>query len=93
MISYEVWGFKAVGQYIEFTLDTAAYTSVTLNFYVGNGFVLVGTFGVAAHDDAACATLATVFPGRTVEPVDARPMFECGGGIHCITQQQPASGT
>ncbi|MFO7590157.1 MAG: agmatine deiminase family protein [Acidimicrobiia bacterium] len=64
-----------------------------VNFYVGNGFVLVGTFGVAAHDDAACETLATVFPGRTVEPVDARPMFECGGGIHCITQQQPASRT
>lgn len=62
-----------------------------VNFYVGNGFVLVGTFGDSAHDDAACQKLATLFPGRTVERVDARPMFECGGGIHCITQQEPAS--
>jgi len=62
-----------------------------VNFYVGNGFVLVGTLGDDVHDDAACRTLATLFPGRAIERVDARPMFECGGGIHCITQQQPAS--
>lgn len=62
-----------------------------VNFYVGNGFVLVGTFGADAHDAAACQTLGTLFPGRTIERVDARPMFECGGGIHCITQQQPAT--
>ena len=62
-----------------------------INFYTGNGFVLVGTFGHEAHDDAACQTLATLFPGRAIEPVDARPMFDCGGGIHCITQQQPVS--
>ncbi len=64
-----------------------------VNFYVGNGFVLVGTFGDEAHDDAACQTLATLFPGRTIERLDARPMFECGGGIHCITQQQPLART
>ena len=62
-----------------------------VNFYVGNGFVVVGTFGDPAHDDAACATLALLFPDRVVERIDARPMFECGGGIHCITQQQPAT--
>ena len=25
-----------------------------------------------------------------VVAVDARPLFERGGGIHCITQQQPS---
>ena len=31
-----------------------------------------------------------VYPGRRVVTVDARPIFARGGGIHCITQQQPA---
>jgi agmatine deiminase len=31
-----------------------------------------------------------LYPGREVVLVEARPIFECGGGIHCITQQQPA---
>ncbi len=63
-----------------------------VNFYVGNGFVLVGTFADDAHDEAACRTLATLFPDRMIERVDARPIFELGGGVHCITQQEP-SGT
>jgi agmatine deiminase len=33
--------------------------------------------------------LADAYPGRTVELVDARDIFAFGGGIHCITQQQP----
>ena len=40
-------------------------------------------------DDAALATLADAFPGRTVTPVDARTLFALGGGVHCITQQEP----
>ena len=45
------------------------------------------------HDAQAAAILREAYPGREVVPVDARPLFERGGGIHCITQQQPATTT
>jgi agmatine deiminase len=63
-----------------------------INFYVGNGFVLMCTFGDPRHDDAAAETLRDAFPGRVVETVDGRPLFEYGGGVHCITLQQPVAG-
>ncbi|WP_370619979.1 agmatine deiminase family protein [Mumia qirimensis] len=42
------------------------------------------------HDAEAAAVLREEYPGREVVGVDARPLFARGGGIHCITQQQPA---
>ena len=41
-------------------------------------------------DRDAAAVLADAYPGRRVVSVDARPLFARGGGIHCITQHQPA---
>jgi agmatine/peptidylarginine deiminase len=43
------------------------------------------------HDADAAAILAEQYPGREVVTVDARPLFERGGGIHCITCQQPSA--
>ncbi len=43
-------------------------------------------------DAEARELLAEAYPGREVVTVDARPIFARGGGIHCITQQQPVSG-
>lgn len=59
-----------------------------INHYVGNGFVVVGTFD-DPHDEDALATLARLYPGRRIEPTDGRAIFAHGGGVHCITQQQP----
>ncbi|HET7761255.1 MAG TPA: agmatine deiminase family protein [Phycicoccus sp.] len=41
------------------------------------------------QDAESLAVLERAYPGRTVVGVDARPLFDRGGGIHCITQQQP----
>jgi agmatine deiminase len=33
--------------------------------------------------------LAEVYPDRAIRGIDARVIFAMGGGVHCITQQQP----
>ncbi|MGN8197323.1 agmatine deiminase family protein [Salinisphaera sp. RV14] len=53
-----------------------------------NGAVIVPTFNDPADAEAA-AILAELYPGRRVVGVDARAIFARGGGVHCITQQQP----
>ncbi|RWZ68353.1 agmatine deiminase family protein [Labedella populi] len=53
-----------------------------------NGGVIACAFG-DANDSVAAELLAEVYPGRAVVAVDARPIFARGGGIHCITQNQP----
>jgi agmatine deiminase len=60
-----------------------------VNHYVANGAVIACAFDDRA-DDEAREILAGAYPGRTVVQLDARPIFARGGGIHCITQQQPA---
>jgi agmatine deiminase len=43
------------------------------------------------QDADSLAVLERAYAGRHVVGVDARPLFDRGGGIHCITQQQPRS--
>lgn len=62
----------------------ASYT----NFYIANGAIIMPAYGIAADQDAA-AQLAHAFPGREIVPVRIDHIAHGGGGIHCITQQQP----
>jgi agmatine deiminase len=61
-----------------------------VNHLVVNGGVIACGFGEEVADARAREILADAYPGRRVVTVDARPLFDRGGGIHCITQQQPA---
>ena len=60
-----------------------------VNFYLANEAVIMPLFDAALEDKAARAVLAATFPGREVIGVPAREILLGGGGIHCITQQQP----
>ncbi len=60
-----------------------------INHYVCNNAVILCGFDDPG-DAVAKEILERAYPGRTVELVDARALFARGGGIHCITQQQPA---
>jgi agmatine deiminase len=60
-----------------------------VNHVLVNDGVIACSFDDPADADAV-AILRDAYPGREVVTVDARPLFARGGGIHCITQQQPA---
>ncbi len=59
-----------------------------INHYVCNGAVILCAFDDPG-DERARKVLSKAYPGREIVLVDARPLFARGGGIHCITQQQP----
>lgn len=60
-----------------------------VNFYVANGGVIVPGYDIPA-DAAARRVIEEAFPDREVVQLDVRKIAIGGGGIHCITQQQPA---
>ena len=60
-----------------------------INHYICNGAVILCSFD-DENDEVAKRILEGVYPGREIVLVDARQLFARGGGIHCITQQQPA---
>lgn len=62
---------------------------VYMNYLVGNGFVLGMAFGNKAWDDDAKAKLEKLYPGRTVHMVEVNELWNYGGGIHCVTNDEP----
>jgi agmatine deiminase len=61
-----------------------------LNFYVGNGVVLVPTFN-DARDRTVLKVFAELFAGREVVGVHAVDLVWGLGTLHCLTQQEPAA--
>lgn len=60
-----------------------------MNFLVGNGFVLVGTSEDDDQDAEAQDVLAQLFPDRDIRFVNVDALWANGGGIHCVTNDQP----
>ena len=60
------------------------------NYYVGNGALYTPQFGDAQADAKAIDTFSRLFPGRRVVALEVDRIYENGGGIHCVTQQEPA---
>jgi agmatine deiminase len=60
-----------------------------VNHLVVNGGVIACGYGEERADAVAAEILGGAYPDRGVITVDARPILARGGGIHCITQQQP----
>jgi len=64
------------------------YCRSYVNFYLANGAVIAPWYGIA-EDAAAAETLRRAYPERRVVMLELGDLFRGGGGIHCITQQEP----
>ncbi len=62
-----------------------------VNFYLANGAVIAPAYG-AATDDVVRERFQDYFPDRSIRMLPIHEIARGGGGIHCITQQQPAAG-
>jgi agmatine deiminase len=60
-----------------------------VNTYLANGAVIVSGYGYE-HDGAAVETYRKLYPEREIVQVQIHDIAVGGGGVHCITQQQPA---
>ncbi|MCP5081697.1 MAG: agmatine deiminase family protein [Alphaproteobacteria bacterium] len=61
------------------------------NYYACNGAVIAAQFGDRQADQIAEKALKKHYPGREVISLNVDALGEVGGGIHCATQQMPAS--
>lgn len=74
---------------MEFPVDAPDFCGLYVNCLILNGAVLIPAFGDRKADAAAIDVFARAFPGRSIVPLRIDAIASGGGGIHCITQQQP----
>jgi len=68
------------------------YKGSYANYYIANTVVLVPNYN-DPNDETANDIIQTLYPNRTVIGIDVRNLYENGGMVHCVTQQQPAENT
>ncbi|GAA0212744.1 agmatine deiminase family protein [Kangiella japonica] len=59
-----------------------------INYYIANDLVVLPSFG-CKQDEQAFSVMKDLYPSRQVKQIDANEILVGGGGIHCITMQQP----
>jgi agmatine deiminase len=64
------------------------YKGSYVNYYIANTKVLVPNYN-DPNDAVANNLIQSLYPNRTVVGIDVRNLYENGGMIHCVTQQQP----
>ena len=75
-----------------FAEDGRRLTLSYLNFAVANGGLVVPAFDDPADLEAA-RIIAACYPERIVTQIEALPILAGGGGLHCITYEEPAGAS
>ncbi|OGV31397.1 MAG: agmatine deiminase [Legionellales bacterium RIFCSPHIGHO2_12_FULL_35_11] len=64
-----------------------------INFYLANNGIVMPAFGAEQYDREAFLLFRKIFKDLEITQVPALDLFSGGGGIHCITQQEPKSNS
>lgn len=72
-------------------INSLDFVASYANYYVCNGAVIMAQFGDHAADKAAQQALSRHYPGREIIGLNVDALGEIGGGLHCATQQMPAT--
>jgi len=59
------------------------------NSLIVNDRVIVPVYGIP-DDEGALAVYASLFPGKTIVPLDATGIITSAGAWHCVTMEFPA---
>lgn len=78
-----------LGEAFDATATSDIYCNSYMNFYIANGGIVFPSFA-SELDQAAQSVVNKLFPDRALVAVEVTDIAPGGGGIHCITQQQPA---
>lgn len=83
---YEVVRVEVPG---EVTYHEEPMAANYLNWLVGGDIVVATGFGHAVWDAAAVERIEELFPGMQASVVRALDLWYDGGGVHCVTNDQP----
>lgn len=93
-LEYEDGSSFPIGEPVK-VLAAASY----LNFLITNGLIIAQKYwrpgwdeSIKARDEKVKGILEAVFPSRKVVMLDALAVNFGGGGIHCISMQEPSVG-
>jgi len=64
------------------------YKGSYVNYYIANNKVLVPSYN-DTNDALANGIIQSLYPNKSVASIDVRNLYENGGMVHCVTQQQP----
>ncbi len=85
-------GFNVIREPIEgfVNYNNQIFDTNYMNWLVGNGFVIVTSFGNPDTDIPAKSRIESYFPNRDVYLIEMLDSWAAGGGVHCHTNDQPA---
>lgn len=71
-------------------MEGLEYKGSYLNYYIGNEVILLPVYN-DVNDEVAIGILSELYEDREIIPIDVTNLYQHGGMLHCVTQQQPLS--